>query len=225
MHEQVGSASGLDASGIRPDAYDAGGLAAFGSALPASATPGALSLASDADLAAALCARDPAALTEVFRRHRSSVARVVGASAFWNVDDVVQDVFLMLWHSPERFRPDRGGLGMYLRMVARGLLVDDARSESARHRRQHAQANHASVQDDVEGVVLGRVTAAQLHAALRILPMAERVPIEMAFFGGQSYREVAATLEESEGTVKSRIRRGLQRLHGALVSMGAVERD
>ncbi len=51
--------------------------------------------------------------------------------------------------------------------------------------------------------------------------MNERVAIELAFFGGDSYRQVAAKLGEPEGTIKSRIRQGLRRLEVALRGIGA----
>ena len=67
------------------------------------------------------------------------------------------------------------------------------------------------------------VTATELRMAMRALPMTERVAIELAFFGGYSYRAVAAQLNEPEGTIKSQIRSGLSRLAAALRGMGATE--
>jgi RNA polymerase sigma-70 factor (ECF subfamily) len=62
--------------------------------------------------------------------------------------------------------------------------------------------------------------ADEVRAAMSILPPAERSAIQLAYFGGHTYREVAALLDEPEGTVKSRIRSGLRRLRTVLVDAG-----
>lgn len=139
------------------------------------------------------------------------------------VDDVVQDVYLTLLRAPERFDPQRGSLGAYLHILARGRTLDAVRCDGARRRRHHDQDPRTTTNDNVERDALGRVSAADLRRALRVLPMTERVALELAFFGGDTYRQVAAKLGEAEGTIKSRIRRGLRRLEAALVGLGAAE--
>jgi RNA polymerase sigma-70 factor (ECF subfamily) len=67
----------------------------------------------------------------------------------------------------------------------------------------------------VVGAVLGEV-----RAAITVLTPAERQAIELAYFGGYTYRDVAAVLNTPEGTVKSRIRLGLQRMRRALAPLG-----
>ena len=178
--------------------------------------------ASDAELASALCRRDGDALDQVFRRYAALVAATVrrSASGYW-VDDVVQLVFLTLWRAPERFRPDRGTLPSYLVMLTRGKTIDAIRSQQRRQDRENSFQPLAG--DDVEELAMAGFTAAQLHTALRALPITERVAIELAFFGGDSYRVVAAKLGDPEGTTKSRIRTGLRHLESALRGTGIAE--
>lgn len=182
-----------------------------------------LNAASDSELSCALRSHDLAALDEAFRRHASRVAstvrRAVGANY---VDDVVQEVFLLLWRAPERFRPERGSLATYLVTLARGRAIDVARSDQAWQRRYRKLEPQLRPPNEVEDLVIAGASAAEVRMALRSLPMTERVAIELAFFGGYTYRQVAAQLEEPEGTIKGRIRFGLRRLEAALRQMGAA---
>ncbi|MHB1535577.1 MAG: sigma-70 family RNA polymerase sigma factor [Acidimicrobiales bacterium] len=177
--------------------------------------------ASDTDLQRGLCVHDLAALEEVVRRYASRVAnlaRQIGGEC--RVDDVVQEVFLSLWRAPERFQPERGNLVTYLMTLTRGKTLDALRSDGAWQRRHRNQAIQKGRGDEVEAAVMAGATATEVRAALRALPMTERVAIELAFFGGDSYRQVAVKLALPEGTVKSRIRSGLRRLEAILQGMG-----
>ncbi|MDP9075275.1 MAG: sigma-70 family RNA polymerase sigma factor [Actinomycetota bacterium] len=172
----------------------------------------------------ALCGRDTAALDEAFRRHATQVALTVRriANAHY-VDDVVQEVFMALWRAPERFQPERGSLATYLVIMARGRTLDRIRSDDAWHRRQVEQGFRPGRHDEAAEAALAAATAIELKMALQALPMNERVAIELAFFGGDSYRQVAVKLGEPEGTIKGRIRSGLRRLEVALRGMGVKE--
>jgi len=180
--------------------------------------------ASDAELARALCARELPALEEAFRRHATRVADTVRRTAGgYYVDDVVQEVFLSLWRAPERFQPGRGNLASYLVVLTRTKTIDAVRSNQAWQRRHLKHEDQRTQSAAIEDVVMAGVSAVELRTALRALPMTERVAIELAFFGGYSYREVATQLSAPEGTIKSRIRSGLRRLEAALRGLGAVE--
>lgn len=162
--------------------------------------------------------RDPA-LAELYRRHGGAVhglaRRVLGSSAL--ADEVTQEVFVDLWRRPGQFDPARGTLRTLLLTKAHGRAVDLIRSETARRAREERTAGEGAVGSyDLDRYAWDLVVADQVQAAVRSLPESERRAIEMAYFDGHTYREVASILGEPEGTVKSRIRSGLRRLRAAL---------
>ncbi|HUY31034.1 MAG TPA: sigma-70 family RNA polymerase sigma factor [Acidimicrobiales bacterium] len=175
--------------------------------------------ASDASLVVAVARYHEDALAEVYRRHAGAVfglaRRVLWDAAL--AEEVVQEVFLKLWSAPERYDPERGTLRSFLLTQAHGRAVDQLRSESSRRDREAREASAlAGAGYDVEREVYDLTVAEQVRDALGDLPDDQRRPIELAYFGGHSYREVAALLGEPEGTVKSRIRAGLGRMRGHL---------
>jgi RNA polymerase sigma-70 factor (ECF subfamily) len=127
-------------------------------------------------------------------------------------EEIVQDVFLRLWDHPERYDPARGSLRAFLLTITYGRSIDVARSESARRRREEREARldgmARATLDDTEDVA----TSHELRDALEGLQETEREAIALAYFLGLSYREVASQLGIPEGTIKNRIRKGLERL-------------
>jgi RNA polymerase sigma-70 factor (ECF subfamily) len=163
------------------------------------------------------------ALAEAYRRHAGAVfglaRRLLSERAL--AEEVVQEVFLRLWNDPDRFDPGRGALRSYLLASAHGRAVDLLRSEGARRAREDKDAcRTADCGYDVEHEVWDLATADQVRRSMARLPEGERLAIELAYFGGYTYREVATRLGEPEGTVKSRIRSGLKRMRNELVSAG-----
>jgi RNA polymerase sigma-70 factor (ECF subfamily) len=185
-----------------------------------------LRLASDAQLVVAIGRFRHDALAEVYRRHASAAfglaRRIVADRAL--AEEVVQEVFLRLWHEPDRFDPARGSLRTYLLTQTHGRSVDFVRAEAARRAREERDARLTPETGyDLEREVWDLTQAEHVRDALANLTEGERAAIELAYFGGHSYREVAVLLGEPEGTVKSRIRTGLSRLRGALVESGMAE--
>jgi RNA polymerase sigma factor (sigma-70 family) len=167
---------------------------------------------------ARLVAGDDAALGECYDQYASFVhglaLRVIGDVRA--AEDVTQDVFLCLWERPQAFDPDRGALRTWLGTVAHRRAVDHVRREEARRRRAQRDAAQASVTPDVEEMAFALVAAERVRAALVTLPHEQREAIELAYFGGKTYREVAEVLGIPEGTAKSRLRLGLRRIADAL---------
>ncbi len=178
---------------------------------------------SDTTLVVAVARYRHDALAEVYRRHAGAVfglaRRLLSDTAL--AEEVVQEVFLRLWNAPDRFDAARGTLRSYLLAQTHGRAVDLLRSEGARRNREDRDAR-ATVDAgyDIEREVADWATAGTVRRALDALPSAERHAIELAYFGGLTYREVAVRLGEPEGTVKSRIRSGLKRLRTELIHSG-----
>lgn len=181
--------------------------------------------ASDPALVLAIARYQQAALAEAYRRHAGAVfglaRRLLNQQAL--AEEVVQEVFLRLWNQPDRFDPDRGTLRSFLLATAHGRSVDVLRSEGARRQREEREARKtATAGYDVDHEVWDMALASHVRDALGALSDSERRAIELAYFGGRTYREVADELGEPEGTVKSRIRSGLKRLRTELVSAGVT---
>lgn len=179
--------------------------------------------ASDAVLVVAISRYRQDALAEAYRRHAGAVfalARRLLADAAL-AEEIVQEVFLRIWNSPEKFDPERGSLRSYLLAQCHGRSVDLLRSETARRIREERDARRtAEAGYDLEHEVVDLSVAEGIKDALSSLPEGERHAIALAYFGGHTYREVAELLDEPEGTVKSRIRSGLKRMRTELVGAG-----
>jgi RNA polymerase sigma-70 factor (ECF subfamily) len=171
----------------------------------------------DQELQDALLDRQEEALSETYRRFGQKVYRtafgVLRRSEL--AEDVTQEVFVRLWNRPERFDSIRGTLSGFLQLDAHGRSVDLLRSERARAdreiREQQLSASSNSPMS-LEEEVMKRISSERIRDALATLEADERLPIALAFFQGHSYRRVAEILDLPEGTVKSRIRRGMSRL-------------
>ena len=165
---------------------------------------------SDAHLVARLAAGDDHALAEIFDELGAVVygaaRRIVGQEAL--AYDVVQDVFVRLWTHPERYDDSVGTLATYLGMLARSRALDLVRSELRRAARQerHLRLNSPEPRASVADQVAATESARLGRGAIAALPDDQRRAVELAYFEGLSYREVAIAEGIPEGTAKSRIR-------------------
>jgi RNA polymerase sigma-70 factor (ECF subfamily) len=179
--------------------------------------------AGDAALVVAIGRWREDALAEVYRRHGGAAFAL--ALRLLNdrqlAEEVLQEVFLRLWNTPERFDPERGSLRSYLLAQTHGRAVDLLRSETARRRREEREARESTAFGaDIEREVIDLTVSEKVKEVVAGLPADERKAIELAYFGGHTYRQVAVLLDAPEGTVKSRIRSGLRRLRTDLAEAG-----
>jgi RNA polymerase sigma-70 factor, ECF subfamily len=190
---------------------------------PEQPSEGDIQSLSDARLVIGIARHHQDALAEVHRRYGGAVLalarRMLLSEAL--AEEVAQDVLVDLWRNPTTYDPERGSLRSYLFARTHGRSVDLLRSEHARRSREErsARLSRHEVRDvDREAWLL--FAGAQARAALESLSDGERVAIELAYFDGLTYRQVAADLGEPEGTIKGRIRTGLGRMRAALRAEG-----
>ena len=183
--------------------------------------------ADDAALARAVLDGDEPALAELYGRHGGTALALARRVLSDRVlaEEVVQEVFVRLWRDPARYDPERGSMRAWLCAQVHGRAVDLLRAESARRAREERDAFRSpTIEDDLERAVFELTEGEAVRRALESLSDGERRAIELAYFGGHTYREVAVLLEQPEGTVKSRIRSGLLRLRAALIEAGVGEK-
>jgi RNA polymerase sigma-70 factor, ECF subfamily len=167
-----------------------------------------------------LIAGDERALRDAYHANAPAVlglaTRVLGSETL--AEDVMQEVFVRLWEQPERYDALRGRLRSYLLAMTHSRAVERLRAEDSQRRRADAarrEPTDAAASDVGQSLVRNEAGSA-VRRALADLPHEQRLAIHMAYFDGYSYREVAAALSEPEGTVRSRIRSGMQKMRAAL---------
>lgn len=172
-------------------------------------------------LTARLAAGDDRALAEVFDQLGPAVhataLQILGDPA---AQDVVQDVFVELWCHPQGYDESLGSLRTYLTLRARHRALDVLRSELRRAGREerHARLLPAPHPPSPGEEVADADAAAVVRAAVGTLPPDQRRAVELAFFCGLSYRDVARRMGIPEGTAKSRVRLALAKLEALLDS-------
>jgi RNA polymerase sigma-70 factor, ECF subfamily len=132
-------------------------------------------------------------------------------------EEVTQEVFVELWRLAARFDGTKGSARSWAATLAHRRAIDRVRSEQASRDRHVRDARHATPDHDVVvAEVETSIDQARVRRALAQLSDIQREAVELAYFGGHTYREVAVLLGVAEGTVKSRIRDGMIRLRDEL---------
>lgn len=181
-------------------------------------TPEALQRLADEDLMTLVARKDPDAFSVIYDRHGgaaySLAYRVVGSSAV--AEDVSQEAFLEIWRSGARFDPLRGSVRAWTLWTVRNRAIDALRRSAGRAPKldfdddEILRSQPGAQLTDAEAI--RRETAAQVRGALTSLPDEQSEVIGLAYFGGFSQSEIAQLLGVPLGTVKGRMRLGLEKI-------------
>jgi len=166
---------------------------------------------SDERLIRQIAMGDSNAFEELYRRHVRGallVARRQGAPPEL-AEEVVQEAFVSLWRRAEQFRADRGSVAAWLSTIVRNRVTDAWRRASARP----AQVAEDSAPDSVAAAdSLGLVERLTVRHELAALPAEQRDALVLSYFGGLTHEQIAASSGAPLGTVKGRLRLGLEKL-------------
>jgi RNA polymerase sigma-70 factor (ECF subfamily) len=183
--------------------------------------PHSLSDLADEDLMQLVREGDPRAFEVVYERHAkvafSLAYRMTGTRN--TAEDVVQEAFLSAWRSGARYDRARGSVRTWLLGIVHNRAIDSLR-RSINHDRRRAgdegieERFEAPERTDVE--VARRDDAREVHAALQTLPTDQSRVIELAYFGGFTHSEIASMLDTPIGTIKGRMRLGLEKMRHQL---------
>jgi RNA polymerase sigma-70 factor (ECF subfamily) len=196
-------------------------------AVGATARPRSRTSTSEADrkLAARLAAGDVAALATAYDQY-GGLAHAVACRVLRDpslAEDVTQEVFTYLWSHPDRYDPTCGSLRAWVSLLTHRRSVDRVRKEQRRTETESRVDHRAVADSDAEEYVAAQWVCDRVRRALETLPPQQREVLVRAYYGGRTYREVAADLSLPEGTVKSRVRLALRHLNDVLRAEFAPE--
>jgi RNA polymerase sigma-70 factor (ECF subfamily) len=187
--------------------------------------------AADDRLVRALEQRDQRALESLYDRYGDYVysvcLRMVGDVQL--AEDITQEVFLRLWRRPDLYDDQRGRFVTWLLSVARNRAIDERRSRGRRFKHEtppslaaEEMLAGASSEEAEDAAVLSDERVV-IEKALATLPAEQRLAIQLAYFGGYTQQEIASGLRQPLGTIKTRIRLGLQKLRQVLADQRVKE--
>jgi RNA polymerase sigma-70 factor (ECF subfamily) len=167
---------------------------------------------------------DEDAFRSLFRRfapNAQALAQRIVRQPFL-AEEIVQEVFLAVWRSPDGYEAERGSVKSWLMGMVHHRAVDLVRREESQRRRAEDSATDAvGLGDDPAVTVVEELDAPEerkaVRAAMLQLPPEQREVLELMYFGGLSQSRVSERLSLPLGTVKSRTLLGMRRLRAALI--------
>lgn len=175
----------------------------------------------DEDLMQLVRRGDARAFEIVYDRHATAAFslayRIVGSRNA--AEDVVQEAFVSLWRSGARYDRARGSVRTWVLGIVHHRAIDGLRRSTVHDKRRASDEGieeRFAARERTDAEVARRDEAREVQAALQTLPSEQSRAIELAYFGGFTHAEIARMLDTPIGTVKGRIRLGLEKLRGQL---------
>lgn len=187
----------------------------------------------DAALIERVARRDTQALEALYDRYAHIVygmaLRILRNAEL--AEEVVQETFWRVWRRSDTFQAGRGRVAAWIFGIAHNLAIDELRRQRARPSAVSLDSERAApyeLEDQGMDVVATAIEAERrrmITNALTQLPTEQREVIELAYFGGLSQSEIATRLGSPIGTVKTRVRLGIQKLRDILIARGLRKED
>ncbi|HLB21459.1 MAG TPA: RNA polymerase sigma factor [Solirubrobacteraceae bacterium] len=181
----------------------------------------------DEELMERVAGNDADAFEVVLERHAdaafSLAYRICGRRSL--AEDIAQEAFLSVWRSGARYDRARGSVRTWTLGIVHNRAVDALRRSGVHERRR---ASDEGIEETIEAPertdtqALDNAASDEIRGALGELPAEQRRVIELAYFGGFTHLEIASMLDTPVGTVKGRMRLGLNKLRGQLQGWEAV---
>ncbi len=176
----------------------------------------------DEELMPLIGEKDPEAFEVFYDRHGgvaySLAYRIVGEKAA--AEDVTQEAFISVWRSGARFDRTRGSVRSWMLSIVRNRAIDALRSRAGKAPKlsfdDDAILEQRASEDLTDDEAMRRETASEVRGALGELPGEQSKVIELAYFGGFSHSEIAEMLSMPLGTVKGRMRLGIEKIRTQL---------
>ena len=164
---------------------------------------------------------DASAFSAIYDRHSTAAFslayRMVGKRNA--AEDVVQEAFISLWKTGARYDSSRGSVRTWVLGIVHNRAIDGLRRSNVHDKRRASDEGieeRFAAPERTDAEVARRDEAGEVRAALGVLPADQLKVIELAYFGGFTHSEIAEMLETPLGTVKGRMRLGLEKLRGVL---------
>ena len=175
--------------------------------------------AGDIEMLQQIGQRDVAAFQAFYRKFSgllfSTIQRVLNDHQ--DTEDIMQEVLMQVWQKAHLYEPTKGKPMTWVTTMARNRAIDRIRSKQRRSKLNDDFENESRViqpefVDDTTDVLIAKESDQAIHSAVMELNPDQREAIQLAYFSGLTQNEVADRLNEPLGTIKARIRRGVQRL-------------
>lgn len=187
----------------------------------------------DLALVVAISKGDSGALDQLYDRYSSAVFRIAMRilKNREQAEEVVQEVFWRVWRRSASFASERGRVAQWLFGITHNLCIDELRRMRVRPTAAYEHVDNPIIHQlvderiDVSASAWASEQRRMISEAMGTLPNAQREAIELMYFGGLSHQEIALRLDRPLGTVKTRVRLGLQKLNSLLTARGLQSAD